>query len=68
MPGVLADVGEIVACIEAAVPGAEITWGGDRLPFPAALEAVGYDREVGPFPRTPLADGVTATVAHFRRM
>ncbi len=58
---------DVVACIDAAVPGAEITWSGDPLPFPAALEAVGFDREVGPFPRTSLADGVAATIAHFRR-
>jgi nucleoside-diphosphate-sugar epimerase len=68
VPGVLADVSDIVTCIEAAVPGAEITWSGDRLPFPAALEAVGYDRDVGPFPRTELAEGVAETVAHFRRL
>jgi UDP-glucuronate 4-epimerase len=66
VPGVLADMAVVVACIEAEVPGAEITWGGDPLPFPPELEAVGYDREVGPFPRTSLADGVAATVAHFR--
>lgn len=66
VPGVFADVADVVACIRAAVPDAEITWGGDRLPFPPALEAVGYDRDIGPFPRTPLADGVAATVAHFR--
>ena len=67
VPGALADVADVVACIEAAVPGAEITWGGDRLPFPAAMEAVGFDRDVGPFPRTSLAHGVAATIAHFRR-
>jgi nucleoside-diphosphate-sugar epimerase len=67
VPGVFADVADIVACIEAAVPGAEITWSGDRLPFPPALTAVGFDRDVGPFPRTPLSDGVAATIAHFRR-
>ena len=50
-----------------AVPEAEITWSGDPLPFPAELEAVGFDRDVGPFPRTPLADGVAATVARFRQ-
>ena len=66
MPGALADMADVVACIEAEVPGAEITWSGDPLPFPPALEAVGFDREVGPFPRTSLADGVAATVAHFR--
>ncbi len=68
VPGALADVSDVVACIEAAVPGAEITWSGERLPFPEALEAVGYDRDVGPFPRTALADGVAETVAHFRRL
>jgi len=67
LPGVLADVADVVACIVAAVPGAEITWSGDPLPFPPALEAVGFDREVGRAPRTSLADGVAATLAHFRR-
>ena len=48
------------------MPDAKITWGGDPLPFPTELEAVGFDRDVGPFPRTPLDIGVAATVAHFR--
>lgn len=64
VPGALADVADVVACIRAVVSDAEITWSGDRLPFPPALEAVGYDDEVAPFPRTPLADGVAATMAH----
>lgn len=67
VPGVLADVEDVVACIQASVPGADVTWSGDRLPFPPALEAVGFDRDVGPFPRTPLPDGVAATVALFQR-
>jgi len=67
VPGALADMAVVVSCIEAEVPGAEITWAGDPLPFPPELEAVGYDREVGPFPRTSLADGIAATVTHFRR-
>jgi nucleoside-diphosphate-sugar epimerase len=67
LPGALADVADVVACIHASVPEAEITWSGDRLPFPQALEAVGFDRDVGPFPRTSLADGVAATLAHFRQ-
>ena len=53
--------------IRAVVPEAEITWSGDPLPFPPELEAVGFDRDVGPFPRTPLEVGVAATIAHFRR-
>ena len=48
------------------MPDAEITWSGDPLPFPAELEAVGFDRDVGPFPRTPLDVGVAATIEHLR--
>ena len=47
-------------------PDAEITWSGDPLPVPAELESVGFDRDVGPFPRTPLDVGVAATIEHFR--
>ena len=67
VPGAVADMAVVVACIEAEIPDAEITWAGAPLPFPPELEAVRYDREVGTFPRTPLADGIAATVAHFRR-
>ncbi len=67
VPGALADMAEVVACIRSAVPGAQVTWDGPPLPFPPALESVGFDRDVAPFPRTHLAYGVAATVAHFRR-
>ena len=30
------------------------------------VRGVGFDREVGPFPRTPLDVGVAATIEHFR--
>jgi len=66
-PGAAASMAEVVAAIRAVVPDAEITWSGDPLPFPPRLEAVGFDRAVGPFPRTPLEAGVAATIAHFRR-
>jgi UDP-glucuronate 4-epimerase len=66
VPGVPATVEDVVAEIRAIVPEAEITWGGDPLPFPAELEATGFDRDVGPFPRTPLDAGIAATIAHFR--
>ena len=68
MPGVPATVDDVVAAIHAVVPGAAISASGDALPFPAELEAVGFDRDVGPFPRTPLDVGVAATIAHFRAM
>ena len=48
------------------MPDAAITWGGEPLPFPHELESVGFDREVGPVPRTPLDVGVAATIEHFR--
>ncbi len=65
-PGVVASVEDVAAAIRAVVPDAEITWSGDPLPFPPELESVGFDRDVAPFPRTSLAVGVAATIAHFR--
>jgi len=66
VPGAPATVDDVIAAIRAVLPDAEITAGGDVLPFPEELEAVGFDREVGPFPRTPLDVGVAATIEHFR--
>jgi nucleoside-diphosphate-sugar epimerase len=63
--GVAASIDDVVASIRAVVPDAEITWSGDPLPFPPELESVGFDRDVGPFPRTPLGTGVAATIEHF---
>jgi nucleoside-diphosphate-sugar epimerase len=65
-PGSAASVEDVAEAIRALVPGAEIAWEGGSLPFPAELEAVGFERELGPYPRTSLADGVAATIAHFR--
>jgi UDP-glucuronate 4-epimerase len=65
-PGVPASVEDVIAAIRRVVPDAEITWSGDPLPFPPRLESVGFDRDVGPFPRTPLDVGVAATIEHFR--
>jgi nucleoside-diphosphate-sugar epimerase len=66
VPGAVATVDDVVAAIRTVVPGAEITSSGDPLPFPPELESVGFDRDVGPFPRTSLAVGVAATIAHIR--
>jgi nucleoside-diphosphate-sugar epimerase len=68
VPGVLASVDEIVEAIRAVVPEARITSGGGTLPFPARVEAVGFDRDVAPFPRTALDVGVAATIEHFRTL
>jgi nucleoside-diphosphate-sugar epimerase len=66
VPGEPATVDDVIAAIRRAVPDAEITATGGPLPFPAELEATGFDDDVGPFPRTPLDAGVVATIAHYR--
>lgn len=66
VPGVVATVDDIAAEIKRHLPDAEITITGEQLPFPTSLEAIGYERDLGPFPQTPLADGIAATLACFR--
>ena len=67
-PGVRASMREIVAAIEAAAPEAagKITWQETPLPFPAELEADLLEQTLGPLSRTPLADGIWATIERFR--
>ena len=69
VPGVTATMEEIVGAIELAAPDVagriEIT--GGPLPFPPELESDDFGRLVGEVPATPLADGVAATIEHFRR-
>jgi nucleoside-diphosphate-sugar epimerase len=69
LPGPLAHMSEVVAAIEAAVPEAAGTVEFDDvvLPFPERVETVGLGRLIGSEPVTPLADGVAATIEHFRR-
>jgi nucleoside-diphosphate-sugar epimerase len=63
-PGESVHMSEVVAAIEAAAPGAEgsITFEDLPLPFPEELPGERFDTPV-----TPLAEGVRATVEHFRR-
>jgi nucleoside-diphosphate-sugar epimerase len=65
-PGVAASAAEVAAAIEAAAPGVAIEWADTPLPFPAELEARLLDEALGGVPRTPLRDGVAATVERFR--
>lgn len=65
-PGVTAPMETLVAAIEAAAPGVRVTWSGAPLPFPAAYEARVLEEVLGGVPRTPLVDGVAATVERFR--
>jgi len=61
VPGNSVHMSEIINAIDAAVPGAEITFDDEPLPFPEELPGERYDAPV-----TPLADGVRETVEHFR--
>jgi nucleoside-diphosphate-sugar epimerase len=38
------------------------------LPFPAALDDTRYQRDLGPAPRTSLAEGVAKTLDEFERL
>ena len=67
VPGARASVDDVIEAIRAVIPDAEVTAVGGSLPFPEELEADGFDRTIGPFPRTPLAEGVATTIEHFRR-
>ena len=57
---------ECVAAIEAAAPGAEVTFDDTQLPFPDEYESASFERALGPFEWTPLEAGVQRTVEHYR--
>ena len=66
-PGVPSTMQEVVDAIEAGAPVAgRVFWEEGQLPFPEALEARQLERLIGPITPTPLADGVRATIEHFR--
>jgi UDP-glucuronate 4-epimerase len=67
-PGVPSTMQEVVDAIEAAAPAVagRVTWEEGQLPFPDALEGRHLERLIGPIAHTPLADGVRATIEHFR--
>lgn len=64
------DMTDVVAAIEATAPdvAGQISVDGAPLPFPSAPSAAGLDETVGTIVRTPLAEGVEATIAGFRRL
>jgi UDP-glucuronate 4-epimerase len=70
VPGEASTMQEVVAAIEAAVPGiaGSITYADEPLPFPESLESGLLERLVGPLPRTSLTDGVRQTIEHFREL
>lgn len=67
-PGVPSTMQEVVDAIESAAPAVagKVLWEEGQLPFPESLEGRLLERLVGPLPHTSLADGVRATIEHFR--
>ena len=67
-PGVSSTMQDVVDAIESAAPAVagKVFWEEGQLPFPEALEGRLLERLIGPITPTPLADGVRATVEHFR--
>jgi nucleoside-diphosphate-sugar epimerase len=67
-PGVPSTMQEVVDAIEAAAPAVagKVFWEEGQLPFPESLQGTLLERLVGPLPHTPLAEGVRATIEHFR--
>ncbi len=66
LPGVTASIDEIVEEIVRVVPDARIAVDGQPLPFPPELDTSAFGAIVGDVRITPLADGIAATIAHFR--
>lgn len=68
LPVEVASMEEVVEAVQEACGGAaDIAVGGGPLPFPSQFEAGAAERRLGPLPRTPLRDGVRATVEAFRQ-
>lgn len=67
-PGVPSTMQEVVDAIETAAPAVagRVFWEEGQLPFPEALEGRLLERLIGPMRPKPLAEGVSATIEHFR--
>lgn len=68
--GESAAIADVVRMIEEAWPAAkgQITHVEAPIPFPAALADHGYQRDLGPKPRTSLEEGIRKTLEEFARL
>lgn len=68
--GESAAIPAVISLIEKAWPSAkeQITNMEEPLPFPAALADDGYQRDLGPKPRTGLREGIRRTLEEFARL
>ena len=67
-PGMPSTMQEVVDAIESAAPAVagKVFWEEGQLPFPESLESRQLERLIGPMKATSLADGVRATIEHYR--
>ena len=65
-----AAISRVISLIEEVVPAARgsLSHAESPLPFPAALADPGYQRDLGPKPRTALAEGIRKTIEEFERL
>jgi nucleoside-diphosphate-sugar epimerase len=70
LAGEVVSMREVIAAIEAVVPGARglITFDDVALPFPEAVDPASLTDAIGPLEELPFAEGVADTVARFRRL
>ena len=68
--GESATIADVVRMIGEAWPAAkgQITHAEQAIPFPADLADHGYQRDLGPKPRTSLKDGIRKTLEEFTRL
>ncbi|MBI4589727.1 MAG: NAD-dependent epimerase/dehydratase family protein [Candidatus Rokubacteria bacterium] len=68
--GESAAIARVVSLIEEAWPAARglISHADTPIPFPAALADHGYQRDLGPKPRTALSDGIRKTIEEFEHL
>jgi len=66
LDGPVVSVKEIVAAIEAAEPGARITYGEDPLPFPPEVDSSSFTDLIGGPTARPLEEGVAQSIERFR--
>jgi nucleoside-diphosphate-sugar epimerase len=66
LPVETAGMSEVVELIQAAVPGAQVDAAEAGLPFSVAVDPDAVLARLGPLPRTPLREGIAATIATFR--
>jgi UDP-glucuronate 4-epimerase len=66
--GPSAHMSEVVAAIEAAAPEAagSVTFDDVQLPFPEEMESGGLEDVIGPVAWTPLEEGTSSTIEHYR--